>query len=558
MPPVRREKGERLDCVLGREEVGDAARLQRFASLVTIDRTEPRGHHRLALATRHRGDGTRGIGRADRRPRHVQCQHGVDTGIGERRCDRRGEALRWRLAAHVDGVAAQTLLRQHRVQCVQRRLPELGEPHATLDRAVGREKRGTAAVGDDREAVAARDLAHRQDARRGKELRVGAHADRAGATHGGVEDGIRREALGDVVGRIVRAAGLQHDHGLGPRSRAQRRDEAPCVAHRLHVEQDAVGGRVDEQAVEHLAEIDVDAGAERDHVREADAHRRGEVEHRRAHRAGLRDERKAAGHDGDIGDRRVEPDVGAYQPERARADQPDAVLRRDLPDVARPAPLVCRVPGRRLGDDDRGAELHLGAALEHGPQNARRRDDHREVDVLADGREALVGLAPQHLAVIGIDREELAAELAAEDVLEHDAAHRAGSLRRADERHGGRHHQRPKVVMQRERGHGNARRAAGQPTYNSTVSTRRIGGAARRGDAHGPVAQRLEQGTHNPLVAGSNPAGPTLLRGRAVMRPSRPSTGRRPGSREAARRRPASASGTPSGPRSAPCRPRAC
>ena len=27
----------------------------------------------------------------------------------------------------------------------------------------------------------------------------------------------------------------------------------------------------------------------------------------------------------------------------------------------------------------------------------------------------------------------------------------------------------------------------------------------------GPVAQRLEQWTHNPLVAGSNPAGPTNL-----------------------------------------------
>jgi hypothetical protein len=26
----------------------------------------------------------------------------------------------------------------------------------------------------------------------------------------------------------------------------------------------------------------------------------------------------------------------------------------------------------------------------------------------------------------------------------------------------------------------------------------------------GPIAQRLEQGTHNPLVAGSNPAGPIL------------------------------------------------
>ena len=28
--------------------------------------------------------------------------------------------------------------------------------------------------------------------------------------------------------------------------------------------------------------------------------------------------------------------------------------------------------------------------------------------------------------------------------------------------------------------------------------------------AHAPVAQRLEQGTHNPLVAGSNPTGSTI------------------------------------------------
>jgi hypothetical protein len=27
----------------------------------------------------------------------------------------------------------------------------------------------------------------------------------------------------------------------------------------------------------------------------------------------------------------------------------------------------------------------------------------------------------------------------------------------------------------------------------------------------GPIAQRLEQGTHNPLVGGSNPSGPTNL-----------------------------------------------
>ena len=29
-------------------------------------------------------------------------------------------------------------------------------------------------------------------------------------------------------------------------------------------------------------------------------------------------------------------------------------------------------------------------------------------------------------------------------------------------------------------------------------------------DLEGPVAQRLEQGTHNPLVGGSKPSGPTI------------------------------------------------
>ena len=34
----------------------------------------------------------------------------------------------------------------------------------------------------------------------------------------------------------------------------------------------------------------------------------------------------------------------------------------------------------------------------------------------------------------------------------------------------------------------------------------------KRHNPSGPVAQRLEQGTHNPLVVGSNPTGPTRLR----------------------------------------------
>src|SRR5437899_2840402 len=36
-------------------------------------------------------------------------------------------------------------------------------------------------------------------------------------------------------------------------------------------------------------------------------------------------------------------------------------------------------------------------------------------------------------------------------------------------------------------------------------------------EAHGPVAQRLEQGTHNPLVPGSNPGGPNSNGGLVML-----------------------------------------
>ena len=34
----------------------------------------------------------------------------------------------------------------------------------------------------------------------------------------------------------------------------------------------------------------------------------------------------------------------------------------------------------------------------------------------------------------------------------------------------------------------------------------------------GPVAQRLEQGTHNPLAGGSNPSGPTIKKEAVAVR----------------------------------------
>src|SRR5690606_7222910 len=50
-----------------------------------------------------------------------------------------------------------------------------------------------------------------------------------------------------------------------------------------------------------------------------------------------------------------------------------------------------------------------------------------------------------------------------------------------------------------------------------TCWPRRVG-ASKLPDPRGPIAQRLEQGTHNPLVPGSNPGGPTIPRADVLLR----------------------------------------
>ena len=148
-------------------------------------------------------------------------------------------------------------------------------------------------------------------------------------------------------GALHRAPGPQDDDRLRPRRRAQRRQEAPRVADRLGVKQDAVGVRVDDERVEQLAETDVDRAAQRHHRGEADADGRGEVEHRRAHRARLRDEREPAPVRDGIAERRVESDVGADDAERVRPEQPDAVRDRDGGQRCLPAPRVLALRRRR-------------------------------------------------------------------------------------------------------------------------------------------------------------------------------------------------------------------
>ena len=254
-------------------------------------------------------------------------------------------------------------------------------------------------------------------------------------------------APGSTVSCSLRAARTQHDHGLHPRGRAQRRHECARVADRLDVEQDAVGARVADERVEQLAEADVVGTAQRHDRREADSERRREVQHRGAHGARLRDQRETPGVRDRGPHRRVETDVGADHAERVRSEQADAPLARGRHHLALPAPRLAFVD-RRRGQDDR--RLHAGApaVVEHRGHRGAGHGDQRELDRLADRAQRRMTAPIEHAAVMRVDEVELALEIALEQVLDDDATERAGAARRPDEGDRRGHEQRTQVMLQ--------------------------------------------------------------------------------------------------------------
>ena len=58
---------------------------------------------------------------------------------------------------------------------------------------------------------------------------------------------------------------LEQDYGLDPGRRTKGAEEVACIAHFLDVQEDVAGLLVMHQIVEHLAQVDVERAAQRDH-----------------------------------------------------------------------------------------------------------------------------------------------------------------------------------------------------------------------------------------------------------------------------------------------------
>jgi hypothetical protein len=153
-----------------------------------------------------------------------------------------------------------------------------------------------------------------------------------------------------AVARSVVALALEHDHRLDRGERAQRAHETARIAHRLQVDHDRLGAGIGGQEIEHLRHLDVGLGAQRHREREADHGAGGPVEDRPAQHAGLRDQRHVAlaGHRPHPSG--VEPQAGAHEAHRPRAQQAHPCGARRV----QPAPAV--LGSAAVGhDDDRAA-----------------------------------------------------------------------------------------------------------------------------------------------------------------------------------------------------------
>ena len=331
----------------------------------------------------------------------------------------------------VDRIGARHVRRQHAGQRLLRRGRELGQHDAAVGGAIGGKRSRSVAIGDDRKPIAARNPVHREDPRRGEQLGIRLDAHRAGAPHRRVEDRIRRRRIDGTM--LHRPAGVQHDDGLRPGRRTQRRQEASRVADAFGVQQDAVGSRIGDQRIQPFTEPDVDRAPQRNHGGEADARRPGEIEHRRADRAGLRDEREPAAAGDRAAERRIEPDSSANHAERMGTEHPNAARGRAGHELVAPAPRV-GVLQRWRREDDRRLDAGARGVSEHVGHRVRRRDDQRKVDRLRNGGERRVRAPREYSTVAGIDNVERAVVAAAEQIFENDAAVRSRLARRADER----------------------------------------------------------------------------------------------------------------------------
>jgi hypothetical protein len=394
-----RDRGHGL---LWRVVAGQARTLETLARLGYGLAAQPRADHARGLRLQQRrqrvGDACAGH---DGGGRVCEEQH-AGLAVGQQ-CGQRGQVARLgSVADQVHRVAVRPVRGQRRVQGCARGVGQRRQRQACGCCGVGRHHAGAAAVGDDGEAVrhdAGRAAGQAVQRERGvEELLQRVHAQHAGAAHGGVEHGVRARERARVRGRrrlpLGRTPGLHQDDRLVARRRARGRHELARRGDRFHVEQDGARLGVVGQPVEHVAEIDVGALAQRDEVREAHAAPARPVEQGRHQRAGLRHECQLPRLRAHVGEAGVQADVRRQQAQAVGPEDAQQVRARRVQH------------GLFHGRFEAGGQHHGGprAARAQGRDQrghrGRRRADHGELGRLGQrSHVGVAGLLAQHVVL---------------------------------------------------------------------------------------------------------------------------------------------------------------
>ncbi len=329
---------------------------------------------------------------------------------------------------------------------LERRRRQRGETAPGRFECIKGQEAGGAAIGQDRKAVAGLRPGQCQGLGGIEQFGHAVDAQHAGAPECGVVSRVAAErgagAGGGEAGAGARVSRLQHENRLAARGGARRRHEFAAVGDALDIEQDRACAGVGGEIVEHVAKIDVGHVAERNDMRKADAARCRPIEHRRDHGARLADE-------GDIArQRRARCEAGveaaarhdhtdAVRADEAQEMRPGRVERRPLP--AAPAVAPPAKPGAKPGAKPRAKEDRgLGAALAEPCDEDRDRfgrgRDHGQVRGARQARQVRVDRDPVDRPPMFVDQQQLAAESGTAQVAQHDAADRARSLGRGEER----------------------------------------------------------------------------------------------------------------------------
>ncbi len=428
--------------VLGRVEGGDAGVDEEVALFLHALVAHPAGHQVDAGLARGGDDLLRGVDAAGERVRGVDQQHGVAVALFLQDLEQALVAGRLGVDADLERIASVPGRRHEAAQALDGLLLERRQAVAGKVEAVLHHQAGTAAVAQHDQAIAAQragaqhglggaehffELIHPQDA--GAAQRRVVHvvvADQVGH--------LEEERVGDAHQRIVgRASGLDRDHRFVARGGARGRHEGAAILDGFDVEQDRARARVGGEEVEHLAEADVQAVAERDEVREADLLAQRPVEHHGADRVALGDEAELAGARGDLREGRVEPESGYQDAQRAATEQAHLVAAGDLEDAALDRTAVGAERGVELVGHHHHSTRAAFAELLHQAGHERRGGaDDRQVGRLRQRGDARVGEHARHRGAAGIDRHDRAGELARKQVAHEHVAHAALARARAD------------------------------------------------------------------------------------------------------------------------------